>query len=96
LTGRQVNKEETMAVASMSAPASRGADSGSSERSLAGTSLPLDESPPSPPPPPPPSTQQSPLQLGIDLLPCITKVTFGILSGGWSTTQAVEISAPFL
>jgi hypothetical protein len=56
----QVNKEETTAVASISAPASRGADAGSNVRSLAGTSLLLDESPP-PPPPLPPSTQQSPL-----------------------------------
>jgi hypothetical protein len=68
-----------MAVASMLAPASRGADTGSSARSLAGTSLLLDESPP---PPPPSSTQQSPPQPGIDPLPHITEVTFSILPWG--------------
>jgi hypothetical protein len=93
LTGRQVNEEETMVVASMSTSASRGADVVSSVRSLAGTSLLLDESPP---PPPPPLTQHSLPQPGIDPLPRITEVTFGILFGGWSTTQAIEISAPFL
>jgi hypothetical protein len=82
-----------MAVASMLGPASRGADAGSSARSLAGTSLLLDESPPSPLPP---STHQSPPQSGIDPLPRITEVTFGILSRRWSTAHAVEISAPFL
>jgi hypothetical protein len=51
LTDSQVNEEETMAVASMSAPACRDADASSSARSLAGTSLLLDESPPPPPPP---------------------------------------------
>jgi hypothetical protein len=85
-----------MVVASMSPPASRGADDGSSARSLTGTSLLLDESPPPPPPPSPLSTQQSPPQPGIDPLPRITEITFGILYGGWSTAQAVEISAPFL
>jgi hypothetical protein len=42
LTGRQVNEDETMAVASMSAPASRGVDARANARRLAWTPLLLD------------------------------------------------------
>jgi hypothetical protein len=64
LTRRQDNEEETMAVASMSSLASRGADTGISTRRLAWTPLLLDQSPP-----PLPLTQQSPLQPEVDPLP---------------------------
>jgi hypothetical protein len=79
LTGRQVNEEETMAVASMSALASRGADASSSARSLAGTPLLLDESPP---PPLPPSTQQSSPQPEIDPLPHTSQRSLSVFSLG--------------
>jgi hypothetical protein len=81
-----------VAVTSMSAPASRGADVGSNVRSLAGSLLLLDESPP---PPPPPSTQQSPQQPEIDPLPRITEVTFGILSGDGAQLRWSRYPLPF-